>query len=176
MNTISGEAISRQSKSAPPRSVKSATRALEIVELVASQDGVSLTSVMQALDEPKSSAHALLATLEAEKWLRRDRHGVFKLGVRAWVLGRSKSVAGAWMNELSEVLSDITEETQETTQFSILEGAECVYLAVNESPQPMSLYSRVGSRLHAHATASGKAMFSALDGDEYERAKSELSF
>jgi DNA-binding IclR family transcriptional regulator len=156
--------------------VKSATRALNIVEFVAVNDGVSLTDVMRALEIPRSSAHGLIKTLEASKWLRRERSGLYKLGGRAWILGRSNSVENAWMGELNEVLSQITRETKEAAQFSILDGTECVYMAVQESPQPMSLYSRIGSRLHAHATAAGKAMYSLLDPEEYERSIANLQF
>lgn len=180
MNTVAdahrdGE-TSGTPKSTAPKPVKSAMRALDILELVAAHDGITLTEVMSVLSIPRSSAHGLLSTLEQSRWLRRDRTGQFRLGGRAWMLGKSRSAESAWMDELSDVLKEITRETRETAQFSTLDGTECVYQAVSESPQPMSLYSKVGSRLHAHATAAGKAMFGLLDKAEYDEALARLGF
>lgn len=65
--------------------VKSAERALSILELFSSPDrALTFTEVAQALGYPRSSLHGLLRTLAARDWLRHDpATRRFRLGVRA---------------------------------------------------------------------------------------------
>lgn len=149
--------------------VKSAERTLAVIELVARRDGVTLSEIAAALSVPRSSAHALLHTMVAADWLRPDEGGRYRLGVRAWLVGRSAGAYAGMLDPIRAVLARATAATQETTQFVVLDGSECVYLAISESPHPMRLFSREGSRLRPHATAIGRAMLSALPPADLEQ-------
>jgi DNA-binding IclR family transcriptional regulator len=59
-------------------------------------------------------------------------------------------------------------------QLARLDGVENVYIAISESPNPMRLASRVGMRLHAHATGIGKALLSAIDREDARRRLEEV--
>lgn len=148
--------------------VKSAERTLAVIELVARRDGVTLSEIADALAVPRSSAHALLHTMVAADWLRADGSGRYRLGVRAWLVGRSAGAYAGMLDPVRGVLARGTAVTGETCQFVVLDGNECVYLAISESPHPMRLFSHEGSRLRAYATAVGRAMLSALPVDELD--------
>jgi DNA-binding IclR family transcriptional regulator len=60
----------------------------------------------------------------------------------------------------------LTEELQEASHLGRLDGSDVVYLAKRESSHPLRMFSAVGRRLPAHATAMGKAMLSLLPWNE----------
>ncbi|OYO16461.1 IclR family transcriptional regulator [Enemella evansiae] len=148
--------------------VKSAERTLAVIELVARRDGVTLSEIADALTLPRSSAHGLLRTMVSADWLRLDEGGRYRLGVRAWLVGRSAGAYAGMLDPVRGVLARATAATGETCQFVALDGTDSVYLAISESPHPMRLFSHEGSRLRAHATAVGRAMLSALPAVELD--------
>lgn len=62
-----------------------------------------------------------------------------------------------------DALDQLSAEIGETVHLGRLDGADIVYLAKRESPHPLRLFSAIGRRLPAHATALGKAVLSAQD-------------
>ena len=61
------------------RKVKSAVRTVELLEYLAARpdDPARLREISDALDMPRSSAHALLRTLVAQGWVRSDPTGTY---------------------------------------------------------------------------------------------------
>lgn len=106
----------------------------------------------------KSTAHRLLNLLVAERFVRRAHHGRYALGFALWELG-SRMVAGLDLREVAHpTLEWLRNETQEAVHLAILDGAEVVYIDRFESPATLQLFRRVGYRMPAHATSSGKAI------------------
>ena len=61
----------------------------------------------------------------------------------------------AW---LAGALDELAGRFGETVHLGRLDGPQVVYLAKRESVHPLRLYSAIGRRLPAHATALGKAL------------------
>src|SRR3954453_18391643 len=69
--------------------VKSADRALAIVEFVADQGSVRFHDILTGLSLARSSAHGLLRTLVSSGWLLHDPETrIYSLGLRAWQDGQ----------------------------------------------------------------------------------------
>lgn len=157
------------SKSAP--AVKSSERTIDVLEFLASTDAEpTLTEMARTLDVPKSSLHKLLATLENRGWVETDAatHTRFRLGIRALLVGTRYAEGDRIVQALEPVLTALSERYQEATHLGRLDGADVVYLAKRESTHPFRMYSAVGRRLPAHATAMGKVMLSLKPWDEVE--------
>jgi DNA-binding IclR family transcriptional regulator len=147
--------------------VKSADRALAIVEFVASKGTATFTEILEALSLPRSSAFGLLNTLVNSGWLDHDvRTKRYTLGLRAWQVGQMYSGHRDLAHLAKPVMDRLVGQLGETVQLARLEGIENVYIAISESPQPMRLASSVGMRLHAHATGIGKALLSMIDAED----------
>lgn len=150
--------------------VKSADRALAIIGLVGDRGVARFQDIITELELARSSAHGLLRTLVARGWLQHDAETrSYRLGLRAWQVGQQY----AGHRELAKVaerhMNVLAQRVGETVQLARLDGIENVYIAISESPHPMRLASSVGMRLHAHATALGKALLAQLDEQEAER-------
>jgi DNA-binding IclR family transcriptional regulator len=151
------------------RSVKSATRTLGILEALAASDRrLSLADLAKELGIPKSSLHALIGTLQDWGWVETDSSGrQFGLGVRALLVGTSYVDSDDIVAATRDALDWLSEIVGETVHLGRLDGPDIVYLAKRESTHPLRLFSAIGRRLPAHATALGKVLLA-------ERTEAEL--
>ncbi len=145
--------------------VKSADRTLEVLEaLAAAPRRQSLVELSAALDIPKSSLHGLLRTLAARGWVEADETGTrFGIGLRALRVGASYVDIDDEVQRLQPVLDRLSAQFGETVHLGRLDGPDVVYLAKRESTHPLRLFSAIGRRLPAHATALGKALLAQRD-------------
>jgi len=143
--------------------VPAVTRASAIMDLVAqSADPVSMSEIAQRLGLPRSSAHGLCNTLVNLGLLERRARG-FALGghVMAWAnafIDRSDMV-GAFTRLWEQTPS----LRQETVTLTILDKTDVVYVASRQGEDPFGITFRMGMRLPAAFTATGKAILSTLD-------------
>ncbi len=130
--------------------------------LAHSRRPMSLAELARDLGLPKSSAHGLLATLVGQNLARRDADGSFVLGPRAlqWASAYSvqSDVTGAFVDQTATPgpLSD------ETVMLAVLDGREVLYLACRQGSRPLAVNFKVGGRLPATCTATGKALLATL--------------
>ncbi len=151
--------------------VKSAARVLEVLELLG-QDGarLSLAEMAGAMAVPKSSLHAILRTMQARNWVDVDASGTrYSLGLKALLTGTAYLEGDDVASLAGPVLDALAEETGESVHLGRLDGTDVVYLAKRESRHALRMYSAVGRRLPAHATALGKAVLSQYDAAEVQR-------
>lgn len=153
--------------------VKSADRALMIVEFVAERGTASFAEIRDALALPKSSAHGLLQTLVSAGWLTHNpTDKTYSLGLRTWQVGQGYTGNSALVTVSVPLMDVLAATLGETVQLARLDGIENIYLAISQPHLPMRLASSVGMKLHAHATGLGKALLSMLPPDE---ARARLS-
>lgn len=155
---------------APDGAVKSADRALAILDLVGQRGSLKFAELISLLGLPRSSAHGLVQTLLARGWLeQRAASRELCLGLRVWELGQHYAGHHDLLSAARPVMDAVALEVGETVQLARLDGLENVYIAISDSPQPMRLASTVGLRLPSHATGIGKALLSQLDTEEVRR-------
>lgn len=159
-----GGAIAEK-KSAP--AVVRATRILDLISQ--SPTPLSLAELARTLDLPKSSLHGLCATLVHLRLIARLESGQMTLGphVMSWAnafLARSDIA-----QEFFAAWEEVRVLPQETITLSVLDGTSVVYLACRNGSQPLGVTFRIGMRLPAPFTATGKAML-CTQSDEEVRA------
>lgn len=151
------------------QSVKSADRALALLEFVASEGFVNFTQILDVLSLPRSSAHGLLKTLIASSWLEQNPQSKqYSLGLRTWQVGQLYRGHSDLVGIAKPVMDRLARTVGETVQLARLDGIENVYIAISESDKEMRLASSVGGRLLAHATGIGKALLSMINPVEAE--------
>jgi IclR family transcriptional regulator, KDG regulon repressor len=144
--------------------VKSAERVLDILELLCGyRDGLSQAEIRSQLDIPKSSLHALIHLLASRGYVEGERlSGRYKLGRKAFEVGSVYLENTDLRKSAEPVMKLLNELTSETINLAVLDGTESLYIHVEECLYPLRLVTRVGRRLPAHTTATGKAMLSGL--------------
>jgi DNA-binding IclR family transcriptional regulator len=171
----SGKAADREGAGNGQSVVKSADRALAILELL-STGPRRMTDIAEQLALPLSSVHGLLATLVHRGFAEFDAVSrTYGLGLKAWTVGQGyqghRDIAGVAL----PLMEQLAQDTGETVQLAKLDGLDNVYIAIAESPQPMKLVSAVGMRLPAYATGIGKALLAGLPEKELARRLRSVS-
>jgi DNA-binding IclR family transcriptional regulator len=142
--------------------VKSADRTIDVLEALAG-GASSLAELASRLRIPKSSLHSILRTLEHRGWVDADpTRSTYSLGLSALLIGASYVDRDPVVVLTSDIMDKLAADTGETVHLARLEFPDVVYLAKRESIHPLRMFSAIGRRLPAHATALGKVSLAQL--------------
>lgn len=150
--------------------VQSVDRAMAILDILeAAGQGLGVTEIGARVGLHKSTVYRLLATLARRGYVEQDPDTErYALGLRLIELG------GAVLDRLElrdlarPFLKRLMETSQEVAHLVVLQGGEVVYIDKVECPGPIRMYSQLGRRAPAHATAVGKAILAYLPPAEAE--------
>jgi DNA-binding IclR family transcriptional regulator len=110
---------------------------------------------------PRSTAFRLLTQLVELQWLEHDSRG-YRLGVRVHGLGSRGSDHTDLRAAASSVLNDLHLATGAVVHLAVLAGSSVQYLDKVGGAVASSIPSRVGARLPAETTVSGRALLACL--------------
>lgn len=153
-------------KAAQTSSVQALDRALGLLEILADNDGLSLTELAQRAEMAPSTAHRLLTTLQARRFVDLDReHTHWFIGVRAFQVGNG-FVRNRKLITLGRVIMRaLMEKCGETVNLGIVDEGEVVFVSQFESHAPMRAFFRPGRRGPIHASGIGKALMATWPKD-----------
>ncbi|WP_435171751.1 IclR family transcriptional regulator [Falsirhodobacter sp. 1013] len=143
------------------RLVPAVERAVRIMDIIAADGPMILSDIARALSLPKSSVHGLCHTL-CHLNLLREKSGRYSLGTRSLRWSGAAMDESSLIAEFKDLLDCTTDLQRYTVTLSTLLGDEVIYLACQNSSAPLGVSFRIGMRLPASFTATGKAMLSHL--------------
>jgi IclR family acetate operon transcriptional repressor len=148
--------------------VQSLTRGLTLLEQLAeSEGGISLTEISQRASLAPSTAHRLLNTLADTGFVfQAPDSGLWYIGLKTYRVGCAFVSNRDFVGESHAYLRKLMEQSGETANLSIIDGTYVCFIAQVQCHEVMRMLVRLGSRLPAHASGSGKAILSALPEDE----------
>ena len=142
-------------------SVRNAARVLKEFSVADRELGVS--ELARRLGLATSTVHRLLATLTDERLLERDaRAGTYRLGLAMHDLGAAVAPHVGLHEAAMPAMAGLRHQTGETVQLAVLDGLESVYVERLESPHTVRIFARVGTRLPATTTSTGKVLLAFL--------------
>ena len=143
--------------------VPAVSRAVMLLERLARQRQPMSSSLLAAeLSLPRSSVHGLCNTLLHHGLLRRPGDGGFLIGSGVMNLAQAFVADTNVTQEFGAMWRDIGQSPDESVILSVLDGTDCVYVAVRNSLRPLGLAFNVGMRLPAHLAGTGKAILAWL--------------
>ncbi len=135
-----------------------------ILEALAAQGPMPLSGLVEATGIPRPTAHRLAVALESHGLVGRDERGRFRLGLRLAAWGRVAAPLSASVLERSaEVLNALRDESGESAQLYVREGAYRVCVAAAERPSGLRDTVPVGARLPLDAGSGGKVLLAWAD-------------
>lgn len=139
--------------------VPAVARAKAILDLVAqSPQPPHIADITRALGLPKSSVHGLCNTLADLGLLARREQGAFALGGHVMLWANAFAAKSDMIASFLRLWDDMPELQDNTVTLSALEGGDVTYIACKEGKAPLGITFRIGMRLPAAFTATGKAM------------------
>ena len=145
--------------------VKSAARALDLLEHIAAHGPATRAQLSLRLGIPKSSLHAVLATMTARGWLELDAAGgEYRLGFRSLTVSSAYVGTDPVLERAAPLLDEVAAATGETVHLGRLDGAHVIYLDKREAVRPVPMVSAVGRRVPACSTSLGRALIATRPG------------
>ncbi|HAT55371.1 MAG TPA: IclR family transcriptional regulator [Lactobacillus sp.] len=143
-------------------------RAKEILDyLLNSETAPTLKQLSDGIGMTKPTTLKILNTLEAIKFVTRDEKAkTYFLDVSILAYGEKASEGFDIRSIVTPTLSRLRDETSETINLGIVNDNEIVLLDKFESPQSISLKSRIGGRMNMYSSSMGKAILSAYSDRE----------
>lgn len=138
--------------------VQSVDRALDILEAFNyNEEELGVTELSHKLNLHKNNVFRLLATLETRGYIEQDKKtGNYRLGIKIF------EVANVFLHHLGlrrqarPILEELVGKCNETAYLAVTEGTDVVYVLMHETSHTVRVIPRLGHRLPAYCTASGK--------------------
>lgn len=144
-------------------------RAVRILDLVgAAHTPPNAADLARALSIPKSTTHGLLAGMVELGLLTRSQEGTYRLGAHLMQWASSYLSQQDIVQEFHRHFMENPELSDHTVTLTVLDGAEVVYLSCHNSNKPLGFTFRIGMRLPAVFTATGKAQLESVPDKELE--------
>ena len=150
---------------------KTVANALKLLTCFSREQSVfSASQLARRLRLPRTNVIRLLATLEAFRWVERDRDGAgFRIGIRAFEIGTLFLAANPLSSLLVGALDRLVALTQCTAYLAVLDRGDVVILTYREGTLPIRFIWQPGDRLPCTTTALGKAILMHMSEAEIDR-------
>jgi len=148
--------------------IQAVSHALDLLEQFHGDvDELGVTELSKRLKLHKNNVFRLLATLESRGYIEQNKATEnYRLGLKALELGQTFIKQMGLLRQAKPILEKIVGSCNETAYVAIFKEGSIVYLDVIETDMTVRVVSRVGSRLPAYCTASGKVHLAHLSDDE----------
>jgi DNA-binding IclR family transcriptional regulator len=138
-------------------------RAIDVLNLFREHQRLSFTEILDVLKYNKSTLFRVLYTLEQNKYLARDKHGRYELGMSMFILGNQASQANKLKKVAAPYLKELSQQNNLTVHLGTLDGLDVVIIDKFDAPNNVKMVSRVGGVVPAHCTGQGKTLLAYSD-------------
>ncbi len=140
--------------------IKSVIKAFDVIDHIALSDKeLGVTEISEALNYGVSATYHLLNTLKECNIIEQNQiTKKFKLSLKLWQIG----MRAYGQNDISVILKPylrkLKELTGETSNLTILDNNEIVYIAQEESNRLLKMFTKIGVSAPLHCTGAGKIL------------------
>lgn len=155
---------------------KTVVKAIRVLESLAlSPQPRPLGEIAAACEMTKSNAHRLLQTLSELHYVRQvPESRSYEATLRLWEMGMRVFERFDIRGIASPILRGLQERTGESVHLSIFDNGDAVYIDRIDSQQAVRAYIRIGDRVPAYCTATGRAMLACLGETEVAAASRDM--
>lgn len=148
-----------------------ALKALRTLDIVASsQSDLSIQDVADLLKTDKITAYRMLITLHNAGYLvRNEETKRYRLSYKLVSHCRNLLAENEVTNLIMRTLKELSQKTQETLHYSVLDGHEAVLIHRVKGSQLVNVEFQIGDRSPLHCTSVGKVLLAYQDPGIVER-------
>ena len=139
---------------------KSVIKAIEIMELISKNDGMTLSEIASQMAMPVASTSDILKALLQKQIIEMSdtRSKTYKIGLNSFLIGNVYLANASVLEIAIPYLGDLSNQTKNTVFLGKLLDEQIVYLHKSESNNMLVSTCRIGSRANLSTTALGKVV------------------
>ena len=139
--------------------IQSLERALDILDMLAGQSGLTLSEVADQTQQSPSTVHRVLHTLASRGMVESDpATQSWQIGPAAFRLGSAFMRRSGIVERARPVLRALMEHSGETANLGILNGDSVLFISQAETQETIRAFFPPGTRSPLHASGIGKAL------------------
>lgn len=139
------------------RTIKTAVRVFEIIELIRELDGATLTELSEHIDIADSTLYDYLTTLVQLGYLSKKERK-YEITLRFFDHGVHARNRFPIISKSRSELKQLAVESSAAVWLIVEEGGKAVYLAQEFGKRAIETHERLGKHEYMHCLAAGKAM------------------
>ena len=149
--------------------IKSLEKAIDLLELLSdNKKEIGITEINRELHMGLSTIHRILATFKYRGYIVQNRQtSKYMLGTKLFILGSKVQNTTNLIKVVTPFLQRLSQNTNETINFAILEGREAIYIFKIESKETLKAGIEVGTKVEAHCASLGKVLLAFLPEQEF---------
>ncbi len=153
--------------------MQSLDRALNVLTTVAQLERTALSDLSREVDVPTATTHRILTTLQKHGYVSFDEERQeWMIGIEAYRTGASFLKRNSVLEIGRPVLRRLMQESGETANLAVPDGAEVVFVGQVETSNPIRAFFPPGARTAMYASGTGKAILAAMSPAALEKALS----
>ncbi len=156
--------------------IQALDRGLDVLEGLASHEGVTLTELSVHLGQSAATMYRVLATLEQRRYVEASPEGQWFVGPEAFKLGSAFLRRTDIVERSRSVMRDLMVKTGETSNLGIEREGHVLFVSQVESRETIRAYFPPGARSPLHASGIGKVLLSAFDEKRLEGFSKAATF
>jgi IclR family transcriptional regulator, acetate operon repressor len=150
--------------------VQSLVRAFGLLDELAKNDSMTLSELARTASLPRSTAHRLLTTMEALRYVAFDRAtNRWSIGVQAFTVGAVFAQTRDLGKLGRSIMRSLVSQVQHSVNIAVPEGRGVCYVGQVAGAGAHRTAARPGALLPLHTTASGKVIMAHWTRQEFDR-------
>lgn len=148
--------------------IKTISRTIRILRGLQQLKGAGVTELAEQLDLPKSTVHSHLQSWADEGYLMSDGE-TYDISLAFLEFGGYKASNHPIVSAAQIAVNELAMETDDRVQVVAEQRGKGIYVYQTQGGRALPTDTHVGSRVHMHCTASGKAILAHLSDDRIEQ-------
>ena len=152
-------------------SVPALDRALDVIELLScSSHPLSLSAIAESVNKTSGELFRIMDRLVKRGYVIREAQGnTYSLSLRFFEISHTIPLVKKIIDAVSLPMAELTAEVNHSCHITILEGGNIHVLYEQEGLYPVHIHTRVGSRIPASLTGSGRILLALMSDEERKR-------
>lgn len=157
--------------------IQSLDRAMDVLKIVASGTGMSLTEIAAIGEQAPATVYRILITLQKHRMVDFDEAAqLWHVGLEAFRIGSSFLGRTRLVEQSRPVMQRLMAATGETANLAIVDRGEVVFISQVETHETIRAFFRPGTRGPIHASGVGKALLAHFTQEQIGQILAEQSF
>lgn len=155
--------------------LQSVDNTLMVLELLSRMPDLGVAEISRELGFGKATVFRILTTLENRDFVKKDGSAKYQLGLKFAFFGSIVQEQFDYVNEVRPFLIELRDTFNETAHTAILDGEEIVFVDKVLAKSTIQMASKVGAKLPAYCTGTGKVLLAQKSMEEIDNYLSEVN-